>query len=528
VFEFLDGFNDEALKKASSTKAKGDTFFSLMKSLTQLTRQVTNEYNFVQLLLKMILRLLTIASFSGKMKALNETSKVIPSYKDKSQLTPEKIATWIKESKVLEVVLRDNLYQPQYVQNLEKLLRFCIKEEVLTIEDLDTIWASQDGKHGVIVKNIYDILAKLAWDFSPEQWDHLLNNFQRSWVHAGSKQRDELFKLITCLAEDSKDKVIVNKVLDMLWTLAKREDCPPDSRDHALNAHIKILDMSCAQDCYNRKMKWLVSCTDELNLGSKWVIPALNHFKDVCCLYPVPPPKVHYQRVTYIYYRTQVIQHIDMKQHIISKVIESLQDYMDLIRTAKENDDSVQPETYFVDDRYCHFVQVQNRVDFIRFLIQDGSLWLAISHVLNVWKTLAEFPVFPSDREVCLKWFSKLVSDEPDLEPDTIKHMFIENIMKLSPNLLTDNGFRCFDQCFRHVNFNDKKLKQWRGPLVTDRLDLMGLDYLWDVILTGQQGIANIAIELMTEIYTNLTPQLKERNVPQEFLKSCFDQMKEI
>ena len=79
---------------------------------------------------------------------------------------------------MLEVVLRDNLHQPQYVEKLEKMLRFCIREKVLTIEDLDTIWASQDGKHEAIVKNIYDVLAKLAWDFSPEQLDHLFNCFQ--------------------------------------------------------------------------------------------------------------------------------------------------------------------------------------------------------------------------------------------------------------------------------------------------------------------------------------------------------------
>ena len=109
--------------------------------------------------------------------------------------------------------------------------------------------------------------------------------------------------------------------------------------------------------------------------------------------------------------------------------------------------------------------------------------------------------------------FSQLVSDEPDLEPDTVKHMFTENVMKLSPNTLTDNGFRCFDRFFRHVNHNDHKLRQWRRTLMTDRLDLLGLDYLWEVILTSQQGIANKAIELMKEIYTSLTPQLKEHNV---------------
>ena len=64
------------------------------------------------------------------------------------------------------------------MEKLEKMLRFCIREKVLSIEDLDKIWASQEGKHEAIVKNIHDLLAKLAWDFSPEQLDRLFKCFQ--------------------------------------------------------------------------------------------------------------------------------------------------------------------------------------------------------------------------------------------------------------------------------------------------------------------------------------------------------------
>ena len=47
------------------------------------------------------------------------------------------------------------------------------KEKSLSLSDLDDIWAAQDGKHEAIVKNVHDLLAKLAWDISQEQLDHL-------------------------------------------------------------------------------------------------------------------------------------------------------------------------------------------------------------------------------------------------------------------------------------------------------------------------------------------------------------------
>ena len=50
---------------------------------------------------------------------------------------------WIQENDVLDVILRDSLHQPQYVEKLEKIIRFMIKEKTLTPEDLDKIWQAQ-------------------------------------------------------------------------------------------------------------------------------------------------------------------------------------------------------------------------------------------------------------------------------------------------------------------------------------------------------------------------------------------------
>ena len=111
-----------------------------------------------------------------------------------------------------QIVLHDSLHQPQYVEKLEKVIRFIIKEKSLSLQDLDYIWAAQVGQHEAIVKNVHDLLAKLAWDFSPEQLDHLFECFQSSWSSASVKQREKLLELIRRLAEDDKDGVMAEKV----------------------------------------------------------------------------------------------------------------------------------------------------------------------------------------------------------------------------------------------------------------------------------------------------------------------------
>ena len=53
------------------------------------------------------------------------------------------VQEWIQENQVLDTVLRDSLHQPQYVEKLEKIIRFMIKEKALTPQDLDKIWEAQ-------------------------------------------------------------------------------------------------------------------------------------------------------------------------------------------------------------------------------------------------------------------------------------------------------------------------------------------------------------------------------------------------
>ena len=134
-------------------------------------------------------RLLQVSPFNGKMNALNEINRVIGSvsylshhrhsgFEEDELLTHDMVAKWLQENQVLVIVLKDNLHQPQYVEKLEKIIRFTIKTKTLTLKDLNTIWMAQLGKHEAIVKNVHDLLAKLAWDFSAEQLDCLFSLFQ--------------------------------------------------------------------------------------------------------------------------------------------------------------------------------------------------------------------------------------------------------------------------------------------------------------------------------------------------------------
>nr|CAD7397023.1 unnamed protein product [Timema cristinae] len=289
----LDNLTDDELKKEAKNESKNDAISAIIKAAKCLVSRVPNQEEM-------------ISSFNGKMNALNEVNKVIASVtyyphrhtglEEEEWLTAERMAKWIKENRVLQIVLRDSLHQPQYVEKLEKILRFIIKERSLTLEDLDNVWAAQAGKHEAIVKNVHDLLAKLAWDFSPEQLDHLFECFQASWTNANKKQREKLLELIRRLAEDDKDGVMAHKVLTLFWNLAHSDDVPTEIMDQALTAHVKILDYSCSQERDAQKTVWLDNCVEELKTGDQWALPALKQIREICCLYEPSPNMNHSQR----------------------------------------------------------------------------------------------------------------------------------------------------------------------------------------------------------------------------------------
>lgn len=108
------------------------------------------------------------------------------------------------------------------------------------------------------------------------------------------------------------------------------------------------------------------------------------------------------------------------------------------------------------------------RLDFITFcfrLFVDQQLFIVNCRLL----------LLPPNR------YSKLMGDEPDLDPDINKDFFENNVLQLDPSLLTENGMKCFERFFKAVNCREGKLVAKRRAYMMDDLELIGLDYLWRV-----------------------------------------------
>ena len=101
---------------------------------------------------------------------------------------------------------------------------------------------------------------------------------------------------------------------------------------------------------------------------------------------------------------------------------------------------------------------------------------------------------------------------------------------RISVQLLVDDGnriiipqgnfkfywffFSCFERFFKAVNSKEGKLlAKRRGGYMMDDLELIGLEYLWRVVLYSPEEVAEKAILLLKDIYTNLGPKLQSNQV---------------
>lgn len=223
-----------------------------------------------------------------------------------------------------------------------------------------------------------------------------------------------------------------------------------------------------------------------------------------------------------------MIDRLQNDHTLVILVTNSLVNYMDKIRILVKSNKQLKPMELFLDKRYPHPQQIQERLDFLKFLLKDGQLWLCADQAKQIWHCLAVNAAFPSDREECFRWFGKLMGDEPDLDPGINKEFFETNILQLDPQWLTESGIKCFERFFKAVNSKEEKLKAKQRGYVLDDEDLIGKDYLWRVITASGEEIAGKAIDLLKEVSTALGPRLQENiaSFHENFIGECCDRLK--
>ncbi|OON21278.1 ubiquitinyl hydrolase 1 [Opisthorchis viverrini] len=566
VVPHIVNITEQGMKKDSKLDIKTDSLADLGFYLRSFLLHMPEKNDFLEKVdlccLNLILRYLQFPSFNKRMMALNDLNSLfsrlspsgIPSQSSYSPssdtLTIDRIATWMHDKQVLGLMLRENLHQLQYVEKAERIIRFMVKHAYLTTADLDQIWEAQDGKHQTIAKNVFDMLARLALEFTPEQLDHLFHRFQQSWSHATKRQREHLIDLICRLAEEDRDGLMAAKVLNLLWELAVDADSSPDISSFALKAHAKILDHNISEVGSNIRSKWITRLIGILKGGPRepHLLPAIRQFTEILNLIPA---KQYSSHTSYLA-RMKTIQELNARHSLLESIVNNVVVCMMTIREQRiANADAADADVSRTPIRRISLqVEVRELLELVRFLLFEGSFIFPIDWMIRIWRGMLlrspeedpQTTVTPEDRELCYQWFGSL-------PPATIPAknygiFFDECILRVDPSHLTASGMMLFKIFFYQVNY---QLGYLLGPgagnssagnsgltssvdlqFLTDNADLCGLDNIWRILLDAPSSVALEAMQLLEKVYTNLSPQLlpQKRERHEDLLQHCFSRLR--
>lgn len=583
---YIENLTGENLIKEFKTTFSCDNLLVIITILKAIHSRLTNfdseamlvaHYKLEYMYLSVLLKLLNTPLYNNKICALNELNRLIGyfvnrmetnscatiSYNlnnrrewadlNKLKLKSADLAKWCIDHDLLDVIFKDCLHQLQYVDKLKYIFSFLLREKFFSSTQFDKIWNSQSGKHEVITQNIHQLIIHLAWNFSAEQWDYFFKSFHTSWESGTKKEREKLLELARCLSDNDK---IAGTILDILWALTFDAKSNLDIIYPTLATHLKILESCSPINDNTKKFYWLTKFVNRLRESNcdQWTLPVMKQIREICLLFAETNDDsiirtannsfannfslldVNAKYRSIIIHRHELIVKLEDQYCTVMLIFKSLAAYMSNLRESLAGHTFPIDSTFFEDDDGArlqqHINEVEERLNFLRFLLQNGHMWLSLKQANELWSCLLVNAVFDVDRDICFRFFSSLIKlDDSDIEPEFTLQFFSTNVLQLDPSLINVDGVVCFEKYFKMANTVDSKiLLDNSGEYFMDNENPTGLEYLWKLILLAPEATSLKAIELLLELYTHLGPALIkfEYDISLSLIECCFDKLQTI
>ena len=405
-----------------------------------------------------------------------------------------------------------------------------IEQNVLTNADLNMIWSAKLGVHPAIVSNVDSLLAKIAADLSDSQLDHLFNLFRSAWVaqEASRRDREQLLELVRRLAEDDRKgenfkscwsrifwssnflvvyfwtKIskffkysnlyelmmnenlgdMVDRVLEVLWQMTTAENISGEILNEAIHNMVKILELGSLGERERRRTAWLERIADQFKVSdaSRNSIPVIKLFERIGNLFPETVHEEDYSS-SGAFERKQVLSRLEQEQNLILHVVN------ELVEIKKD-----------AASKYGVITEIQHRLQFIKYLLTEASIYLNVEHAVRIWKELVLNAEREQERELAFNWFKHLMGEESDLDQEATLTFFIEHILLLDTFSLSQSAIDCFSSFFSHIiqmkPTGQKRLKM--NPTQE------GLNYLWTALCSCDESIAHSIISIIQHHHHHL------------------------
>ncbi|KAM3174245.1 hypothetical protein ACTXT7_010932 [Hymenolepis weldensis] len=515
--------------------------------------------------LDLILKVIKIDLFGAKMSALTEINNNIEASNRicvNSYIPKEKLLDCLKSNEILSNLLRENLHQPQYVKKVARIVRFLLENDALSLGDLDEIWRTQTGRHDVIAQNVEFLIIQSVKYFSANHLDQLFDSFKATLLGSPKQQQERVIRLIPRLvAEDPKG--LAQNAATFLWELSIRPLLLPDINSAALEAHYEVLSTTIrievglverwlgdfaeiiksntndfAVDCAARQMVKLFLLLDYINKREFLKRIISRGIIDDCIKGLKKFVDKHIKSS-----RANGLESVSSQAPSTTSTLSRGEMTTNTLESISASKSTSSESFHHATSYYC---QIRDRLDLIYFLGTESDEYLTITQLNQLWNCLivdvmaeaADHETSSNDtdslvggissfsdtiegRNISFKWFSPATNR---LVRPFATIFFQKNVMKIKPELFTLTGIELFKDFFVYVNVES-------GESAIDPNNPMGFDYLWNIVLIANDKVAQIAIEMLLDIFvkTHMSSTLGSNfiNKCRDFLSSSFNKILE-
>ncbi|KAF9195866.1 hypothetical protein BGZ50_003127 [Haplosporangium sp. Z 11] len=400
----------------------------------------------------------------------------------------------------------------EIVQRSTDVLAFMMQAKVLTISDIDLIWAAVGGnQHRSIVYGVYQVLGelcnKLPQDFLRnlfnklqavplESWDQQLVDLARSLFHAmvqRTKYNSEEGP-ISLIPYETLLNVLRNSTLQ----LDARDDssfgaAPPVGKD-VISGIAQLLTEGLGVGPLPKDRATLVDyCIRDLKSNHPGAIWSLQVVQNIFELQFMNNEKGSLQ-----FYKQTCSSLLDL-------FISNLKSYAAAVKALPLTPSPTMPcKPLFIlmAHEFWRSLQLKMRLDFLRTMTRiHSSYWNSPKLADTIWSSLIMDPIGIQEQDEAFTCLESMT------EATFVEYVYEKLLPGLDVATISQKGWQCVRQYFLLVNWHQQSLAAKADPLIEGSqvivvlAPLHGMEFVWKIALHAQSStVGTHAIELLSSL----------------------------
>ncbi|WIA22029.1 hypothetical protein OEZ85_004379 [Tetradesmus obliquus] len=469
-----------------------------------------------------VCKMLESSSFNKLLSGVRECNRMLRNAADSGSRqcgpTLEMLVGWMADQGIVQRILRTNLHQRQYMQEVQGIMVTLTTNQSLAPEHLDMLWAvtEKEDTYEAVKQHMFDLLAEIASRFSRNQLDMLFAKLQAARQRS-TQDTQRLLGLLQHLAASDKEVHMCEKIGDMVWDLTMGDGVHPDvvgvgALANVVKAYKGHLEFG---DGLDYVVEMINKCAKQLLEGAGGQVPLLRSIREL--LRWLPDEQALKLKGRKLPTMQRAVDDLDQQHSLSTVLVKRLCSSVDQARAAlaaareaaaaapanaaaqqQPDEEALQLAAMesLRQGAWSYSEVLREHLLTLRYLSLHSNSYFDGRLAERLWDTLMVDPpcredALPATQAFFKAGFQGAPGSTELFEPSTQTALLESHMVRQDAAKLSYMAARLFVDIFQQVNLESKALglpqAKAKGTFVqAQRLaDIKGLDFIWRVYLSN-------------------------------------------